>query len=508
MSTKYVDVTAIVQVIGNIYNKPSLLENDKYHFNEEDFPNDFHKIIFGSIYNLHALGAEEINYNTIEDYLKERPKKLAIFKANDGVEYLKQLGEIIQPAAFDYYYNRLKKFTLLRMYHEQAGLDLTWLYDVDNIFDEKKKEQQESWLDNTPLEKIADAIDDKIQQIKTKYVENAEDAFTQAGEGIDDLINQLMEFPEIGYPLHGDIFNSITRGARLGKLYLRSGATGTGKTRALIADACTIGCTELYNLKTGQWENNGTKEGVLFISTELGVDEVQTMMLAFVSCVNEDHIINNNYYSNEIDRVRKAAQILKESGIQIRRLPDFGLEDIEKAIRFSIREYGVKYVIHDYLHTSMKILSEVSGKSRVEGLKEYNVLFMIAVRLKDLAVEYGIFIETATQLNSEYRSAQVYDQNLLRGAKSIADKIDLGEIMLEASQEDVEALSEFCTKNGFEIPQMKVSVYKNRRGRYKDILVWCSIDRGICHFTPMFVTDYNYEIVNVPALKINVIEGK
>ena len=508
MSTKYVDVTAIVQVIGNIYNKPSLLENDKYHFNEEDFPNDFHKIIFGSIYNLHALGAEEINYNTIEDYLKERPKKLAIFKANDGVEYLKQLGEIIQPAAFDYYYNRLKKFTLLRMYHEQAGLDLTWLYDVDNIFDEKKKEQQESWLDNTPLEKIADAIDDKIQQIKTKYVENAEDAFTQAGEGIDDLINQLMEFPEIGYPLHGDIFNSITRGARLGKLYLRSGATGTGKTRALIADACTIGCTELYNLKTGQWENNGTKEGVLFISTELGIDEVQTMMLAFVSCVNEDHIINNNYYANEIDRVRKAAQILKESGIQIRRLPDFGLEDIEKAIRFSIREYGVKYIIHDYLHTSMKILSEVSGKSRVEGLKEYNVLFMIAVRLKDLAVEYGIFIETATQLNSEYRSAQVYDQNLLRGAKSIADKIDLGEIMLEASQEDVEALSEFCTKNGFEIPQMKVSVYKNRRGRYKDILVWCSIDRGICHFTPMFVTDYNYEIVNVPALKINVIEGK
>ena len=87
--SKYVDTASIVQVIGDIYQNPNLLDNEKYNFSEDDFPEEFHKIVFGSIYNLHQLGAKEINENTVEDYLKERPKKLAIYKANDGNEYLK-----------------------------------------------------------------------------------------------------------------------------------------------------------------------------------------------------------------------------------------------------------------------------------------------------------------------------------------------------------------------------------------------------------------------------------
>lgn len=504
MASKYVDIPAVVQVIGNIYKNPSLLDNEKYHFVEEDFTEDFHKILFGSIYNLHQLGATEINYNTIEDYLSQRPKKLAIFKVNKGVEYLQKIADTVQFSAFDYYYNRVKKMTLLRMYNEQAGLNLNWLYDLDNIFDQKKKQAQEDWLDNTPIDKIADIIDGKIQQIRIKYIDNGDDIFLQAGDNVDNLITRLMEFPEIGYPLYGDIINSITRGARLGKLYLRSAATGVGKTRAMIADCCFIGCDELYNTKTSSWEENGTIEPCIFISTEQQIDEIQTMMLAFISGVNEKNILNNEYYLGEIDRVRHAAEILKRSKIYIKRLPDFSLQDIENTIKFGVREWEARYFFHDYIHTSMKILSEISSKSRVEGLKEYNILFMIAVRLKDLCVENGIFIETATQLNSEYRSAQVYDQNLLRGAKSIADKIDLGEIMLEVSKDDREALKPLIEEKNFPEPDIKISIYKNRRGQYKDILVWCISDRGCCKINPVFVTDYQYKLIDIPNLKIKV----
>ena len=35
----------------------------RYHFNEDDFPEQFHKILFGSIFNIHALGAKEITLN-------------------------------------------------------------------------------------------------------------------------------------------------------------------------------------------------------------------------------------------------------------------------------------------------------------------------------------------------------------------------------------------------------------------------------------------------------------
>lgn len=504
--SKYVDTASIVQVIGDIYQNPNLLDNEKYNFSEDDFPEEFHKIVFGSIYNLHQLGAKEINENTVEDYLKERLKKLAIYHQNNGKEYLQKIKNNTQLAAFDYYYKRMKKMTLLRMYNEKAGMDLSWLYDIDNILDSNKRQEQEEWLDNTPIEKIADIIDGKIEQIKAKYVDETENDFVQAGNGAISLIEQLKKFPEVGYPLYGELFNTITRGARLGKLYLRSAPSGVGKTRSMIADACTIACGELY--QDGKWIVNGTKEPTIYITTEQGIDEIQTMMLAFVSDVDEDHILYNKYEDGEYERVAYAAKVLNNSPIYIKRLPDFGLADIENTIKFGIREYNVRYIFHDYLHSSMKILSEVSGKARVDGLKEYNILFMIAVRLKDLAVENGVFIETATQLNGDYREAKIYDQNLLRGAKSIADKIDSGSIMLNVSQEDLESLKPLIDQNGFPIPDTKISIYKNRRGKYKDILMWCTSNKGTCKITPKFVTDYQYKLVDIPKLKINVIEDE
>lgn len=506
MASRYVDIPAIVQVIGCIYQNPSLLDNENYSFTEEDFTEDFHKVIFGSIYNLHQLGAKKIDPIVIENYLEQRPKKLAIYKTNSGEEYLQKLENTTQLAAFDYYYKRMKKMTLLRMYKELAGLNLSWLYDPDNIFDQKKKQQQEDWLDNTPIEKIADEIDSKIERIKAKYVDNADDTFSQAGEGAEELIERLMKYPELGYPLYGDLTNSITRGARLGKLYLRSAATGVGKTRSMIADACTIGCGELY--KDGKWVSNGTKEPVVYITTEQQLDEIQTMMLAFIADVDEDHIINNNYYTGELDRVRRAAAVLSDSQIQVKRLPDFSLQDIENTIKFGVREFKARYIFFDYIHSSLRILSEVSSKAGVKGLREDNILFMIAVRLKDLCVEYGVFIETSTQLNADYKTAQIYDQNLLRGAKSIADKIDFGAIMINVSQEDIETLKPLLDKNGFTPPDIKISIYKNRRGKYNNILLWCNSNKGTCKIDPKFVTDYSYELIDIPSLKINVIPNE
>ncbi len=145
---KYSDTTAIVQVIGCIYQNNNLLDNSNYFFHEEDFTEDFHKIIFGSIYNLYQTGAKEINANTIEDYLENKPSSYAIFKNGKGVEYLQKITENIQLSTFDYYYQRMKKMTLLRMY-DNAGMDLKWLYDIDNILDTKKKQVQEEWLDSS-----------------------------------------------------------------------------------------------------------------------------------------------------------------------------------------------------------------------------------------------------------------------------------------------------------------------------------------------------------------------
>ena len=503
MTSKYIDIPSTMQVIGNIYQNPNLLDNSKYIFREADFVTEFHRILFGSIYNLHQLGAKEITLNTIEDYLAQRPKQLGIYKANKGDEYLIKIKEITQLSTFDYYYNRLKKMTLLRMY-DKAGLDLSWIYDINNILDAKKKQQQEDWLDNTSLEDIADLINEKIESIKAQYVDNSDNSSHQAGEGIFELLERLKKEPDIGYPMFGPFINTITRGARLKKFYLRSAATNVGKSRSMIADACNFACDELYDLDKQQWIQNGSREPTLYITTEQDLEEVQTMMIAFLSGVNEKHILDNEYYEGELDRVMYAAKLLSNCPIKIKIMHDFSIVDIENTIKSHIHQYKIKYVCFDYIHTSMKILEEVTSKTGMKGLREDNVLFMISTKLKDICNEYGIFILSSTQLNSEYREAQVYDQNLLRGAKAIADKIDIGMIMLEVDNDDREKLRPILTQKGFPDPTIKISVYKNRRGEYKNILLWCKANLGICRIEPIFITDYNYRLQDIPDFKIKV----
>ena len=505
MSSKFVDTTAIMQVIGCIYKHPYLLEQeDKYFFHEEDFTERFHQTLFGSIYNLKMLGANKIDIDDILNYLSTRPTREAEFKVNKGEEYLAKLVDIADLSKFDYYYGRMKKMTLLRFY-DNNGIDVRDLYDPDNILDIKKKQIQEDWLDNSSLEEIAQKIDDKIEMIKSTCVDNSFGKARHASEGIRGLIDRLKETPEVGVPLYGPLINTVTRGARLKKFYLRSAPTGCGKSRSMIADACNISCNEIYDEQLG-WIKNGNAEPTLYITTEQELEEVQTMMLAFLSNVNEDKILNGNYENDEEERVIRAAEILERSPLYVEELPDFSLRDIESTIKRNVRDNQVKYVFHDYIHTSLKILEEITKRSGGVKLREDNILFMISIRLKDLCNELGIFIMSATQLNGDWQEAKEANQNLLRGAKAIADKIDLGAIILPTKEDDIVSLEKILSTGVFQKPNLKLSIYKNRRGKFKSVILWCHADLGTCRIKPMFLTDHSYEMLPIENINIVVEE--
>lgn len=506
MASKYVDVTAIMQVIGCVYNNPQILEfEDKYTITDEDFPDEFHRTVFGAIYKIYELGAKTITLENLADFLSSRPKSAAIYKKNDGDKWLLKVSDVASQLSFDFYYNRLKKMTLLRAY-DNYGVDVSDIYDPDNILDIKKKQLQEDLLDNSSLEEIADKVDRKISDIRLKYVDDTTGEAIQAGKGILQLIQKFKDHPEVGVPLYGRLVNTVTRGARLKKFYLRSAATGIGKTRSMIADACNIACNKIYDESFG-WIKNGTSEPTLFITTEQELEEIQTMMLAFLSNVNEEHIINGEYEGDEEERVIKAGEILENSPLYVEELPDFSLKDVENTIKKNIRDHDVKYIFHDYIHTSLKILEEITKRSGGVKLREDNILFMLSNKLKDICNQYGVFIMSATQLNGDYQEAKTPDQNLLRGAKSIADKIDYGSILLSVKEEDIDALDSILSSSIFEKPTIKMSVYKNRRGRYKGIIMWCKADLGTCRIQPMFCTTYDYELIKMDDVKIIVEKG-
>ena len=199
-------------------------------------------------------------------------------------------------------------------------------------------------------------------------------------------------------------------------LFLMEDFLVTHNTRSLIADACNFACNKIYDDNFG-WIKNGVSQPTLFIATEQDKSEVQTMMLAFLSNVNEEHILNGKYLPDEEERVIQAGQILMESPLWVEYLPDFSLQDVENKIKKNVREHNVAYVLFDYVHVSMKILEEITKRSGGVRLREDNVLFMLATRLKDLANQYGIFILSATQLNAQYVDSETPDQNLLRGTE-------------------------------------------------------------------------------------------
>ena len=504
-NSRYVEISNLVQVIGCVYKNPKLFEyNDKYKFHEEDFYDEFHKIVFGCIYNLWQLGAREITLPAIEDYLTQRPKILALFKENKGEEFILKSAEIANLNTFDYYYNRMKKMSLFRAY-EDMGMNLAWLYDPNEILNVKKKQEQEDWLDNASLSDIYNRINDKIDEIKMTFVDDVRECGSQIGDGIDELIDSFADTPAVGYPLFDMYLSTVARGARLSKFYLRSAATNVGKTRAMIGDACFIGCSQLYDLKENKWKTTGACQSTLFIGTEQELEEIQVSAIAFLSGVEEDHITMHEYFVGEWERIEKAKLLLKQSKLFFVCMPDFSLEDIESMVKKYIREHQVQYVFFDYIHSSAKILTEIGGRSAIKGLREDNILFLMSSKLKDIALQHNIFILSSTQLNADYQVSETPDQNLLRGSKAIADRIDLGGIMLEVRKEDIEKITPFCKQNGLPIPNVKMSIYKNR-GKWKGIYLWMVTQPGICRYETIFVTDWFFNVIDMPLLKIKIAE--
>lgn len=344
----YYDTSAAIQVIGCTILQPNLLNEDgQYFYSADDFVTEIHRVAFGAVFNLHQMGAERITPKTIEDYLQGHPESYGVYQQSKGSEWLQNCIDTADIANFDYYYSRLKKMTLLRGY-TKAGVDMTWLYDPDNLLDIEKKEQQEDYLNRISLNELADIVDNKILTVRDVYVDNATDHALRIGDSVAEVLASLEKTPEIGAPFADKGLNGITRGARYGKYYLRSAPTGVGKTRSMLADACYMACNAIFDPKKGKWVQKNNQP-VLFISTELDVEELTTMALAFLTGYNEEDILLQRISFSDPVMVQ-AAQVLKESPLYLEILPDYTIKQVENTIKRNIRVNHTK-VVFNYQRT-------------------------------------------------------------------------------------------------------------------------------------------------------------
>ena len=177
----------------------------------------------------------------------------------------------------------------------------------------------------------------------------------------------------------------------------------------------------------------------------------------------------------------------------------------------TIRKYAtvdnVKYVFFDYIHSTASMMAQFSRNN----LREDVILMMMANQLKQVAKDYGLFIFSATQVNALAMNDEEMafkDEKTIRGAKSIADKADVGYVMTRISEKGWNAMlpglriavsAGMVSPDIFENkPTHVLDIYKMRRGRYKMVRIWTRLHLGTGEREDLFITTAENQPINEP----------
>lgn len=488
---------AIEKVLTGIYLNNDLIVSSEYPLRLEDFVEKKYQAIYTALYNLYVLGNNHIDISDITAYFKEQQGMYEKFISDGGMDVLYQICNDDTPLNFDYNYSLIKKQTLLKDL-TKIGIDVSDLYDktlAPDLF-----EKQMARFNALNVDDIFKHYESKINDLQNKYQNLIEKSCITVSEGIEDLYHELQTIPEVGLPLEGEIYNTITRGARLKKLYIDSGASGTGKSRRMVGNAVHLAIPMYFDTETEQWINTGIENKVLYITTELEHAEIQTLVLAYMTGINEDKILNNKYTQEERERVELAMEYIKQyDNLVIEFLPNPSLTTIKTTIKKHVLQDDVQYVFYDYIHITTGLTD-----GRDKQTRDDVILMLVADTLKNIANELNIHISTATQLSGDWEEKEVKNQNLIRGSKAIADKADIGAITLPVMPAEQELGQALSLKLQTLEPNYITDIYKNRRGKWTGVRIWRYIDLGTCRTIDCFITDRRNEPIDFNNTKIQI----
>ena len=486
-----VDRHTIVQILGGLMNKPDLLnETDKYLLEPSDFSRQLDRFIFSAIYNLYINGAEKIHAVDVDNYLKDNALAKQLMEKENGKVFLQDCEIESEVENFYYYYNKLKKINLVReLQLSKDKVDQIYCEDVlnDHYIEINNKFEQMQTVD------IINMLKSNIATMENKYVLNNIAEESRPADTIRQKLKEWKQKPEIGCMLQGDIFNTITRGGRKGKLYIRSAGSGVGKTRSMVGDACHIAYPIRYDPKVGKWVSTGSCEKVLYVMTEQDTEEIDTMILAYLTGYNEDVFTYGTFDEND-PRIQTALDIMERfsDNMNYAKISDPCSSVVKNLFRRKNLQDGIENFFYDYIFSSPAMLDEY----RDLKIREDVALRMFTTTLKNLAVELNAFILTSTQLsNDDDPKGGFKDFRNVQGSKAIVNLADFACIMSRPSVEELNQISEFKKSFGY-TPNLVTDVYKNRRGRWNMVRIWSMHDLGTCRKYDLFITTANMKSVD------------
>lgn len=493
-----------MQVIGCICIDTELTNKQQYKLSGEDFLFNFHKVVFSSVVNMVKCDLKVVDSVAVKEYLKNfNATWLNVYEQfdinNNFIETVKQQANLDN---FNYHYNRVRKFTMLRDM-VLMGIDISGFYDITGSNQELNLKFEEMSVDD-----IIDLLSTNISNFKNKWTGLSQKGVNvHSANGLRDLIQRLKETPDFGLPLFNPVLSTAFRGARASKLVIHGSPSGFGKSRQALANAVKLAMPFLCI--DGQWVENGGAESVLYITTELQLEEVQPTILSAITGINEYKIVEGELSEVESITIDKAITLLEQSKFNIVYIPDFNSTDIENIIESYVLKYETKYVFYDYLHLTPSIIQEMSGKGNLS--REDLIILLFMTRLKEICNTYKIFMWVGSQLN---RSSKETDNqegfHSFKGSFSIGDKVDHGILSVAVTEKDIEMLKDsgLIVEEGFKsnkLPNICHVIVKNRGGRLKDIRIFAHINLGTLREEIICVTDKYLKPLQQPIKITDII---
>lgn len=254
----------------------------------------------------------------------------------------------------------------------------------------------------------------------------------------------------------------------------------------------------IYDWSKKEWISTGESQAVLFISTELEKQEIQDIILAHVSGIEQDRIEEwDNITAEEEAILEESARLIESYSYYVEYMPDFTIDSITETIEKYILNHGIVACFFDYINDSPSLYEYYYNKTHAK-LRSDQILFLFSESLKLVCNKFGIYLGSATQLNDTYKDDNNKDAGALKGSKAIIEKADGGILALPVTHKDLKKLKPILESDGrFAAlePNMSYYIFKNRGGKWKTIIIWTRLNMGTMREIDCFVTDYNYNLI-------------
>ena len=493
-----------MMLLGCFANRPNLMLSNKYKIGENDFrcrgcdDAKFHHILYRTMYNLVASGAEEIDSVVVDTFLRNYPEQYNVCKQYDFMSFISEIKRVASDKNVAYHYEIVRKFAMLREYKATG-------FDIHEIYDETKDEaSQRNKLNSISLRDIDEYFESKRLAIKRNFISTDNVEHYKAGDDFEFTKEAFKTTPRLGLSFQSPYLNDVYRGIM--GLTLRSGASGSGKTTLSIGDACMSGVKYYYDLEKRKYITNKSYIGnVLFINTEMDLrEELDIMFISWISGVSRNKIMDGIYHGDEEERVDKARQILELSGIYVVDNPEFTAKTLEEIIEDYIINKNVKLVVFDYVQNQGYVANELAEESGIP-MREDMVLLTLTDRLKQLSRKYNIPILTGTQLNGRELEMPYPTEACLAGGKSQVRKADCSMIITPLTEKQMNEIEPYiATYSNLPKPNLIVHNIKGRASRFpKYIRVYQYVDLGTGRSKDLYVTTKDLQpITSIERLKI------